>query len=68
MNAFIKKEVAKGIKKDVKELASFDKKRKSDDDSDSDLNAFLGKDSIEDFSYSDMDNLKIDSDDEGIDV
>ena len=69
MNAFIQKEVAKGIKKGVKQLAAFEKKRKSDDsDSDSDLNAFLGKDSIEDFSYSDMDNLKIDSDDEGIDL
>ena len=68
MNAFIKKEVAKGIKKGVKELAAFDKKRKSDDDSDDDLNAFLGEDKIEDFDYSDMDNLKIDSDDEEVDV
>ena len=68
MNAFIQKEIKKGIQKGVKELAAYEKKRKSDEDSDDDLNAFLGKNDLEDFNYSDMDNLKIDSDDEGIDV
>ena len=56
--AFIKKAVAQGVKK---ELNSVDKKRKAKDD-DLDLNAF--DEDLKGFNYSDMDNLKIDSDDE----
>ena len=54
--AFVQKEVAKGIAKIANE-----KKRKSSDDSDSDdLAAF----DLKDFNYSDMENLKVDSDGE----
>ena len=52
--AFVKKEV----KKTAKQFAA--KKRKSSDESDDDLAAF----DLKDFNYDDMDNLKIDSDDE----
>ena len=58
LQAFIKKQVAKGVRK---ELNSVSKKRKSDSDDELDLNA-LDND-LEDFNYNDMDNLKIDSDD-----
>ena len=58
--AFVKKEIKKGIQKGVKDLAAFDKKRKADDDSSVDLNAI----DLKDFNYDDMDNLKIDSDDD----
>ena len=58
--AFIKKKVSQGVKK---ELNSVDKKRKADDD-EFDLAAF-DKD-LKDFNYTDMDNLKIDSDDDEI--
>ncbi len=57
--AFIKKQVAKGVRK---ELNTASKKRKSDSDDELDLNA-LEKD-LDDFNYDDMDNLKIDSDDD----
>ena len=59
--AFAKRSGLKPVKaKDA--TKSEDKKRKPDaqEDSDSDLNAF----DLKDFNYSDMDNLKIDSDDE----
>ena len=49
----MKKEVKKGVK-------LYAKKRKSEDSSDDDLNAF----DLKDFNYDDMDNLKIDSEDE----
>ena len=49
----MKKEVKKGVK-------LYAKKRKSDESSDDDLNAF----DLKDFNYDDMDNLKIDSEDE----
>ena len=57
--AFIKKQVAKGVQK---ELLSSDKKRKAKEDLD--LNAFEGD--LRGFNYEDMDNLKIDSDDESV--
>ena len=56
--AFIRKEIKKGVKKDLKAIS---KKRKSDsDDSDSsiDIHAF----DLKDFNYEDMENLKIDDD------
>ena len=56
--AFIKTAVAKGVKQ---ELNSVDKKRKAKDD-DLDLHAF--DEDLKGFNYEDMDNLKIDSDDE----
>ena len=56
--SFIKKSVAKGVQK---ELNSLDKKRKAKDD-ELDLNAFDGD--LKGFNYEDMDNLKIESDDE----
>ena len=59
LQAFIKKQVAKGVRK---ELNSVSKKRKSESDDELDLNA-LEKD-LDNFNYDDMDNLKIDSDDE----
>ena len=55
---FIKKAVASGVKK---ELHSVDKKRKAKDD-EFDLNAF--DEDLAGFNYSEMDNLKIESDDE----
>ena len=58
MASFIKKSVAKGVQK---ELNSIDKKRKAKDDK-LDLNAFDGD--LKGFNYEDMDNLKIESDDE----
>ncbi len=64
LSAYIQKEVAKGIKVGLqKELAAFDKKRKADDASDSDgeLHAF----DLKDFNYEEMENLKIDDDDDG---
>ena len=51
--AFVKKEVKKGVQ-------LYAKKRKSDESSDNDLNAF----DLKDFDYDKMDNLKIDSEDE----
>ena len=51
--AFVKKEVKKGAQ-------LYAKKRKSDKSSDDDLNAF----DLKDFDYDQMDNLKIDSEDE----
>ena len=57
--AFIKKAVASGVKK---ELNSVDKKRKAKSDDDYDLHAF--DEDLKGFNYSDMENLKIDSDDE----
>ena len=59
MQAYIKKQIAKGVRK---ELNSISKKRKSDSDEELDLNA-LEKD-LDDFNNDDMDNLKIDSDDD----
>ena len=55
--AFIKKQVSKGVQK---ELMSSDKKRKTKEDPD--MNAFEGD--LKGFNCTDMDNLKIDSDDE----
>ena len=57
--AFVRKEVAKGVAK-----ATASKKRKTSDgeDSDDDLNAF----DLKDFNYKDMDDLKIETDDEEI--
>jgi hypothetical protein len=58
--AFIKKQVAKGVQK---ELNSADKKRKaSSSDDELDMHAFGGD--LKGFNYEDMDNLKIDTDDE----
>ena len=63
--AFIGKEIAKGIKKQQKDLAAIGKKRKSakrdSSDSECDLNAF----DLQDFNYEDMENLTID--DDGVD-
>ena len=56
--SFIKKEVKKGIKKDLKALS---KKRKSDDSSDSE-DGELHMFDLKDFNYEDMENLKIDDD------
>ena len=57
--AFVQKEVAKGVKASL--AASASKKRKSDSESsDEDLNMF----DLKDFNYEDMENLKIDSDDD----
>ena len=56
--AFVKKAIAKGVKK---ELNSVDKKRKSSDDDSFDLNAFEGE--LEGFNYKDMENLSLDDDD-----
>ena len=53
---FVKKAVAEGIK----ESANNQKKRKSAND----LNAFELDTDLKDFNYADMDNLKIDTDDE----
>ena len=61
-HAFVRKEIAKGVKKQIKkDLSAFTKKRKKDDSvsSDDDLAAF----DLKDFNYEDMDNLKIDDDD-----
>ena len=58
-HAFVRKEIAKGVKKQIKkDLSAFTKKRKKDDSdsSDDDLAAF----DLKDFNYEDMDNLKID--------
>ena len=60
-HAFVRKEIAKGVKKQMKkDLSAFAKKRKSDcsDSSDDDLAAF----DLKDFNYEDMENLKIDDD------
>ena len=55
---FIRKEVKKGVKKDLKAMS---KKRKSEDsDSDGEIYMF----DLKDFNYEDMENLKIDDDDE----
>ena len=57
--AFVQKEVAKGVKASL--AASAAKKRKSDSESsDEDLNMF----DLKDFNYEDMENLKIDSEDD----
>ena len=60
LNAFIQAEVAKGIKKGVKVLAAFDKKRKArnDDSSDNNLCAF----DLKEFDYSKLQNLSIKDD------
>ena len=58
-HAFVRKEIAKGVKKQIKkDLSAFTKKRKKDDSdsSDDDLAAF----DLKDFNYEDVDNLKID--------
>ena len=57
--AFIQKEVAKAMK-------AHDKKRKASEEEsdDDDLNAF----DLKEFNYNNMDNLKIDSDDDGVSV
>ena len=55
--AFIKKAVAKGVQK---ELNNTEKKKKRK--ASFDMNAFDGE--LKDFNYEDMENLKIDSDDE----
>ena len=60
MAAFVKKAVEKGVKKSLKAQATKKRKEASEAESDDDLNAFDPKD----FNYEDMDNLKIDSDDE----
>ena len=55
---FIRKEVKKGVKKDLKAMS---KKRKSEDsDSDGEIHMF----DLKDFNYEDMENLKIDDDEE----
>ena len=56
--SFIRKEIKKGVKKDLKAIS---KKRKSDDSeaSEGELNAF----DLKDFNYQDMENLKIDDED-----
>ena len=56
--SFIKKSIAKGVQK---ELNSIDKKRKARNN-ELNLNAFDGD--LKGFNYEDMDNLKIESDDE----
>ena len=56
--SFIKKSIARGVQK---ELNSIDKKCKAKDNK-LDLNAFDGD--LKGFNYEDMDNLKIESDDE----
>ncbi len=58
--AFIRKEVKKGFKKDLKAMA---KKRKATEDSDSDGELHCSKRfELKDFNYEDMKNLKIDND------
>ncbi len=64
--AFIKKSVEKGVRKEINKI---DKKRSKSDSSDEeefDMNA-LEKD-IQGFNYSEMDSLKIESDDDSISV
>ena len=61
LNAFVKKSIKEGVKKELNALSK-DKKRKSSDDA-IDLNAFDAD--LKDFNYADMDNLRIDSEDEG---
>ena len=62
-HAFVQKEIAKGVKKQMKkDLSAFTKKRKKKKDGDScddNLAAF----DLKDFNYEDVDNLKIDDDD-----
>ena len=58
--AFIKQAVKKGAKNSLKAQTTKKRKEASEAESDDDLNAFDPKD----FNYEDMDNLKIDSDDE----
>ena len=56
--AYVAKEVCKSVRK---ELAAVDKKRKLDDsNSDGEIHTIEAK--LKDFNYKDMDNLKIDSD------
>ena len=57
--AFIQKSIKDGLRK---ELNSTDKKRKSDSDEEFDMTAL--EKSIDEFNYEDMNNLKIDSEDE----
>ena len=59
LQAFIKKQVAKGVRK---ELNSVSKRRKNESDDELALHAL--EKNLDDFNYNDMDNLKIDSDDE----
>ena len=56
--AFVKKAIKSGVQK---EIAAYDKKRKIKEPGELDLNAF---EDLKDFNYADMDNLKIDSDDD----
>ena len=63
LNAFVKKSIKEGVKKELNALSK-DKKRKSSDDA-INLNAFDAD--LKDFNYANMDNLKIDSEDEGED-
>lgn len=61
INAFIKKAIAKGVKK---ELNSADRKRKADDSSIEDGELCLLEDQeLKDFNYADMDKLTIDDKD-----
>ena len=60
-----KKDLAAFIAKTVrKELHAFSKKRKNDDMSEGELDQF----DLSNFNYKDMDNLKIDSDDDSVSV
>ena len=57
LNAYVQAEIAKGIKKAVrKELASFEKKRKADSESEDDLCAI----ELQDFDYDKLKDLSID--------
>jgi hypothetical protein len=57
--AFINKQVAKGVAKKTRELAAMDKKRKASDSDAEDGEVELD---LEQFNYSDMENLQLDDD------
>ncbi len=63
LNAIVKKAIAKGVRK---ELNAIQAKRKTDDSSDEEAEFHMIEKSLDlkDFNYADMDNLKIEDDDE----
>jgi len=65
LNAFVKKSIKEGVRKELNSIQ--DKKRKASDDDEAELAAIDVV--LKDFNYQDMDDLRIDSEDEGhIDV
>ena len=56
--SFIRKEIKKGVKKDLKAISKKRKSSKDSEDSEGELHAF----DLKDFNYQDMENLKIDDD------